>query len=607
MAPQDDTLALWALTHAPLMRRLPAELKENIFDIFTSISQTITGGQATQTAAAEPSGPRGDPSIPPSNGKSPFLALPQELHRAIFMSSLPNKQRVIKPRCERDRTPARDKSVAPRHNRTSDFMVLCKQIKEQVTTAIYQERTFEIHVHEGVTGGGIEVLDAGRQLLQYLSEDYGIDTRFTRFGDGGEFGFDRLKKINIVIYPKTNNREERHTAMNTYFMNLALAHMLERASVKNVDRIVSLNISFDNTPRARPAQSTQQTQQGRLNIMRNEIHWWDPSLDQPLSSEVHGMSDIELILRPFSILRKVHNVDVQLPPKVRADVNVQGFVNDLKTVMTSTSNTREFRQDDSFEYQANAIKQDLFNSNFGSLFGRNGDQIGDLTEMEMGGDDDGEGEGEGEGDGSHKHNLSSAEDGLELEAKRMRKELQSFLGFGHDVDDADDVDDSGITPWSMQEQPMPGGSFFALAQAHADAVPSLRARTYLVPPTPVAPPGTSEDRTTQPASGRFSINLDSDATTPHFSAPPARPAPPPLRMSASDPTHLAPASSNNATGIVSRIRTAAATFRQRSSTRRTAPVFFPTNCAVCGAQFTDAAAAAAHAKPCRPLPGLGNY
>lgn len=416
--------------------RLPCEIKDIIYSMVVMTDEPDIPERPTSSDVEEPKGPRGDPSSPPSNGKSPFLGLPAELRRAIFANSIVSK-RTVKPRCESDRASASTSEQPPKHNRTSDLMMLCKKVKDEVATTVYQERTFEIHVHEGVWAGGIEVLDAGRQLLQYMSEDFGIESRFVRFGDGDEFGFDRLKKINIIIYPKTNTRAERHTTMNTYFMNEALAHMLERGCEKDSDRITSINISFSSPARTH---ATQQAA-GRLNIMRNEVHWWDPSKAQPLSTEIHGMSDIEIILRPFSILRRVHNVEIKLPPKVNADSKTLEFVEDLKAVMVATTaKPVEFRQDYNFEMRANAIKHNLFDITLADMFGGKGLEIGKLSEKDMRDVED------DDADGTSKHDLSSTEDG---DPKRQ-KAGHSHFGPGDDRvdsgDDSDGSDDGGRTP-----------------------------------------------------------------------------------------------------------------------------------------------------------------
>lgn len=410
--------------------KLPIELLIQIHD--TMIAMPVSTAAQPSAPEDEPEGPRGDPSIPPSYGTCLFLKkLPMELRTQIYSDFLISKHIVIKPQCELHSRLYRAKVAEPRRNQTSDLMVLCKHLNEEVATVVYQERTFEIHVHEGITGGGIEFLDAGRQQLQYLSEDYGIDTRFTRFREGEEFGFNRLKKIKVVIFSKTDPRQERHTAMNTYFMNLALAQMLQRSYEKDNDRITSFTIEF-NSMRPRSSQEAN----GRHAIMQgeNQCQWWDANKQQPLSTEIHDLSDIELILRPFSILRRVHNVNISLPSKIERHTATMEFVNDLRQTMMGPSSGRGLQYDGSFEMKANAIKHDLYDNHvYGGLWGSGGKDIGRLTEKDM------QDAGEDEEEGSTKHQISPTFGG---DFKRHK---------GYSDEDDDEIDEIEQALWAIQD------------------------------------------------------------------------------------------------------------------------------------------------------------
>jgi hypothetical protein len=209
-------------------------------------------------------------SVPPPSGRCPLLEqVPCELRRVIFAEWLPAKDVVIEPTCREGRAVARDAKRKPCRNKTSDLLTLNKTIKEDMTRCVYAERIFAIHVHEGINTGGIEFLDADRQPLQYKDDDGTGDDRFARFSDRKEFGFHELKKIKITIFPATES--SRHSALNTYYMNKALACMLERSGA---DRdIVSLTISFASQP-----EQKKEDQHSRRDIMRGEHWWWDPEL-----------------------------------------------------------------------------------------------------------------------------------------------------------------------------------------------------------------------------------------------------------------------------------------------------------------------------------------
>jgi hypothetical protein len=198
-------------------------------------------------------------------GKCMLFKLPAELRRKIFAEYLPAKDKIIEPVCTKAREIARDLKRKPKHNTTSDLLVLNKKLKDEITLCVYAERVFAIHVHEGIHTGGIEFLDSGRQPLQYKEAD--TDDRFARFDTGKEFSFHELKKIEVTIFPPTE--DSRHSALNTYYMNHALARMLERGGENGA--IVSLTINFASQP-----EGEAHNQHSRRGIMRGEHWWWDP-------------------------------------------------------------------------------------------------------------------------------------------------------------------------------------------------------------------------------------------------------------------------------------------------------------------------------------------
>ena len=177
------------------LRTLPQELRDQIVGhVFPPISPSplLQLPSMMQTISF---GPSRNPAIPPADrSKSPIKALPDELIRQIFAESLPAKGATIKCLCG-DATP-KAKDHKPKRNRTSDLMTVCKKFKEIVKLAVYQERFFELHVHQGGTGG-VELLDAGNQPLAYMES--GSDDRFAKFTTADEYGFQHLKKIKISV------------------------------------------------------------------------------------------------------------------------------------------------------------------------------------------------------------------------------------------------------------------------------------------------------------------------------------------------------------------------------------------------------------------------
>lgn len=263
---------------------------------------------------------------PPADGSCPFVdKLPAEIRRKIFIDELdilPSRDIPIYPGCGEDNGgPSR-----PRHapNALADLMLLSKKIRNEIAEAVYEERTFAIHVHPGFHNAGIEFLHVGRQPLQYL--DHIGDGRFTKFCTGEMFGFCRLKKIEIHIFP--DDGAYQHSAINTYFMNIALVRLLTRNSDRNVDRITSIRIVFP------PACK---------HTVDNT--WWDTGKDRPRETSIHGISDVELVLRPFALLTRVHQVDVLLPDQVDRHVRSVKFAESLVRCMTATTLQGTFNSD----------------------------------------------------------------------------------------------------------------------------------------------------------------------------------------------------------------------------------------------------------------------
>lgn len=323
---------------------LPDELIDHILD---HLGVGPDSQRHTWTSTTTSSIPYNHPALsPPPNGSYPFLALPTEVRRAIFATSLPARDTIVQPRCDDEHGPksAADKYAEPRHNRTTDLMVLHSRTCDEVATVLYEERAFAIHVHEGIAHGGIEFLNAGRQPLQY--KDALEDRRFLKFKQGEIFGFDRLKKICIDVYPcdETN----RLVSINTYYMNLALVALLERSYAEDArKKITSLTISFASRT------ADVETQRGGRAIANAELYWWDVGKDQPRETSIHGTSNIQLVLLPFSRLR-CHNVHIHLPHRLASHAGTTAFVDLL--VETMTGDTLADMMDDGLLHQLEAAR-----------------------------------------------------------------------------------------------------------------------------------------------------------------------------------------------------------------------------------------------------------
>jgi hypothetical protein len=271
-------------------------------------------------------------SIPPADGTCHFDRLPAELLKAVFSASLPPRSQVIDPRCggaRPDSLDRRDDDIRP--NRVADLMVLSKKMCVHVAEMMYEERTFSIHVHQGQENAGIEFLHVSRQPLQYQADFK--DGRFAKFSPGEIFGFSRVKKLEIRIFPSDSMC--RHTAINTYYMLLALVNLLGRRKDEPENRITSLVITFVDTY---PHSGVMQGRSARTA----ENPWWDAENEQPRETSFHDISDIQLMLQTFARLYGVHNVDIVAPAKVALHQPTVEFVRALKRCMQGKSQSATF-------------------------------------------------------------------------------------------------------------------------------------------------------------------------------------------------------------------------------------------------------------------------
>ncbi|KAK6003150.1 hypothetical protein QM012_000995 [Aureobasidium pullulans] len=199
-----------------------------------------------------------------------------------------------------------------------DALVLCKQIAADILVMLYEERTFAVNVYEGISDGGIEFLNSGRQRLQY--REHFTQIRFKRFeGPDDPFGFSRIKRLMVRIYPATvaasDQKTSRHDVMHTHFMVRALVKLLKHDGSFGLNR---LQIRFVE-PRS---------------ISWRPYPWQNTSGFSLRSSSIYGISNVEIILRGLFELRQVHVAACELPPGLFRDKTLSGFIDRLIGVIT---------------------------------------------------------------------------------------------------------------------------------------------------------------------------------------------------------------------------------------------------------------------------------
>lgn len=313
-----------------------------------------------------------NPATPPADrSQMPILRLPNEVLRKIFAASLPAKDSVIRPHCGPAPIKAADRK--PRRNSVSDLMTVCKRFEHTVKLAVYEERYFEVHVHQGGTGG-VELLDAGYQPLAYMES--GGDDRFDKFtGVDHGYGFQAMKKVVISIFPPTDGKRSKAVSLNTYFMIQALCRLLERGG-RDKDRLVNVTIIFQE-------QKGHMAGSGRRNIMSNEHYWWDPSTNMPRTSSLHGLPDIELVLHPLARLTRVHNVSILLPTEIKNHSPTKAFVERLTAGMKSMSSLPELLLSEEQEMSIQAMRPEVEQYIYGGRFGRRQETVQKLDADDM--------------------------------------------------------------------------------------------------------------------------------------------------------------------------------------------------------------------------------
>ena len=163
--------------------------------------------------------------------------------------------------------------------------------------------------------------------------------------------------------------------MNTYFMVQALCRLLERGP-KEQDRLVSLTITF---PRA----ESNVDGVGRHNIMSNKHYWWDPTTQQPRTSSLHGLPDIELVLHPFARLTRVHNVNIVLPTEIMDHDPTKNFVDRLIASMTSSTSLPTLLLSDDQEKFISSMRQEVEDYIFAQKYGKTLQNVEKFGESDM--------------------------------------------------------------------------------------------------------------------------------------------------------------------------------------------------------------------------------
>lgn len=299
--------------------------------------------------------------------------MPAELRRKILCEFLPRKDVVVQP--------SKDKGNL--RSRTCDLLILNKQLCSELSEVLYEERTFAIHVHEGVFSGGVEFLNSGLQRLQY--KDSFSTSTFQRFEEDEKlFGFQRLKRIELIIHQSQDelSKTTRHNPMLTYF---TISTMLKLLKKDGNSELNYLKVSFAGRDTAGPEPSAAGPGGRRHAIMRQTQHWWNPDTKEPRETSVHGVSNIELVLHALLNIDKVHKLEVALPNSMKNHDKINAFVQRIATQLSSGNTamkTFDYNLEHKLEVAREALDDWIFQLKFGKGCARDPDIWIDLAELQ---------------------------------------------------------------------------------------------------------------------------------------------------------------------------------------------------------------------------------
>lgn len=361
------------------VRRLPGECQMLIASYFDCQMEVASVGMQQEQQYHHTH--VGDPTVPPRTGESPFLKLPVELRRKILVEFLPPKHTIFHPETDEPRR-KKQQVLPPSRNNTlkqvekparnlpiCEILVLNHQLCAEFSAAIYEERTFGVHVYEGVYSGGIKFLNSGLQRLQH--KDKFQVYRFKRFDDDDAFGLARTKRLVITVHPCRDKRSAtgRHDPIYTHFMMLALVKLLEVQFDKREITYLKIKL-LEPEPALEPAVMTVPFLAHGGSITKPENYWWNPTKKAPRATSVHALSNVELILRPFYRLYRVHQADIELPASMDNDKSMQNFKTHLISAMTSKGG--EMVWDDELDHKIEAARDSLDDWLFTMKFGNGG-------------------------------------------------------------------------------------------------------------------------------------------------------------------------------------------------------------------------------------------
>lgn len=190
--------------------------------------------------------------------------------------------------------PTRNKYPRDRENMFLPLLTTNKKISAEVSTILYEEYTFELHIH----ADGLDFLDLPR--LNVL-DDYGLIENVLckekQFKDAGAFSFRRIKHWRIVLFG--GDPADRTAGMRMRQMMVLLVELFEKE-----EHLTSIEIRFTVEQAGMDKQGT----------------FWSITKDHTGRRSIwESVTNIELITSPLLTLREVNGgVKLALPVEITA-------------------------------------------------------------------------------------------------------------------------------------------------------------------------------------------------------------------------------------------------------------------------------------------------
>jgi hypothetical protein len=230
-----------------------------------------------------------------------------------------------------------DMHDATPENLVTKLLTTNVQLCLEVSTILYEEYTFEMHIHPG----GVEFLHFNR-IPTLETWGLAIDKTMGAFKTQGHFCFHRMKHLEFVFFGGDPQDRLAGLRMRECLRKLISFIRTEREPLTSLkvrfeyeQAEKNKNWDLDNamTDEVGNFWSTAERQSGNG---RNRNVWRDPR-----SSILHKVFNVQLVCAPLKALRNVSNVKLQFPGELRGNEEIVAYGSSLEAMMKSQVLTDE--------------------------------------------------------------------------------------------------------------------------------------------------------------------------------------------------------------------------------------------------------------------------